>query len=383
MTLSNPTPARSRSAAYDRPAARFTDDQRLDVRASALGQCRRALWYAATGQTATNPMTDETKLVLEAGQALEPVVVRAMQRTFWTVTPSDPEEPWRVEVEAGAGLVVSGHPDATGAIELFGDERVIEVKTRGPEAFKRWQTLGAERSHPESVAQAACYSLGLYGEVRDVVIATLDTGSRQWDYEVVPAARAERAWDAACLRLSALADHHEACGPDPEALPERDFEASDWQCRRCPYLNLCLPGEAAAEAEEDDQDEAEPVSDEAAQAALRDYEQAQSQDQGVRPGQAHGAQDPPALARNERRTQSQAGGLGQDPHGRDGRQPPLRGRPPAAQRAARPRAAGRDRDRANLGVRPRQLTQHRTESTPARRAHHGAALPHGTRPRLV
>ncbi|MCY3785819.1 MAG: hypothetical protein OXG47_03730, partial [bacterium] len=44
---------------------------------------------------------------------------------------------------------------------------------RGPEAFKRWRTLGAERSHPESVAQAACYSLGLYGECRDVVIATL------------------------------------------------------------------------------------------------------------------------------------------------------------------------------------------------------------------
>ena len=277
MTLSHPTPARSRSSAYDRPAARFIDNGGLDIRASALGQCRRALWYAATGQAATNPMTDETRLVLEAGQALEPVVVRAMQRTFWTVTPSDPEQPWRVEVEAGPGLVVSGHPDAIGAIELFGDEGVIEVKTRGPEAFKRWRTLGAERSHPESVAQAACYSLGLYGEVRDVVIATLDTGSRQWDYEVIPAARAERAWDAACGRLSALAEHHEACGPDPEALPERDFTASDWQCKRCPYLNLCQPGEAAGEAGEDDHDEAEPVSDEAAQTALRDYEQAQSQ----------------------------------------------------------------------------------------------------------
>ena len=277
MTLSNPTPARSRSTAYDRPAARFTNNGGLDVRASALGQCRRALWYAATGQPQTNPMTDETRLMLEAGQALEPVVVRAMQRRFWTVSPSDPEDPWRVEVEAGAGLVVSGHPDATGAIELFGDERVIEVKTRGPEAFKHWRTLGAERSHPESVAQAACYSLGLYGEVRDVVIATLDTGSRQWDYEVVPAARAERAWDAACRRLSALAEHHEACGPDPEALPERDFTASDWQCRRCPHLNLCQPGEAANEAEGAEQDEAEPVSDETAKAALRDYEQAQSQ----------------------------------------------------------------------------------------------------------
>jgi hypothetical protein len=280
MTLSTRTRAPSRSSAYERPAARFTGSG-LDVRASALGQCRRALWYAATGQPETNPMNDETRLVLEAGQALEPVVVRAMQRRFWTVTHSDPEQPWRVEVEAGAGLTVSGHPDAVGAVELFGEEGVIEVKTRGPEAFKRWQTLGAERSHPESVAQAACYSLGLYGEVRDIVIATLDTGSRQWDYELIPAQRAQRAWDAACLRLSALAEHHEACGPDPEALPERDFTASDWQCKRCPYLNRCQPGEAvvgqAGEADEDDLEPAEPVSDQQAQAALREYEQAQSQ----------------------------------------------------------------------------------------------------------
>ena len=214
------------------------------MRASALGQCRRALWYAATGQDVTNPMTDETRVVLEAGRALEAVVVRAMQRRFWSVTPADPEAPQRVQVEARPGLTVSGHPDATGAVELFGDETVIEVKTRGPEAFKRWRTLGAERSHPESVAQAACYSVGLFDECRDVVIATLDTGARQWDYEVIPAVRVERAWDNACRRLAALAEHHDACGPDPEALPDRDFSASDWQCQRCPYLNRCQPGEA-------------------------------------------------------------------------------------------------------------------------------------------
>ncbi len=277
MNLSHPTQTRSRSAAYDRPAARFTDDDRLEVRASALGQCRRALWYAATGQEVTNPMTDETKLVLEAGQALEAVVVRAMQRRFWTVTPSDPEAPWRVEVEAGPGLTVTGHPDATGAVELFADESVIEVKTRGPEAFKRWQTLGAERSHPDSVAQAACYSLGLYGECRDVVIATLDTGARSWDYEVIPAERVERAWQRAYSRLEPLAEHHESHGPDPEALPERDFTAADWQCRRCPYLNRCQPGEAAGDIEVADAEPAEPVSDEAARAALHEYERIQQQ----------------------------------------------------------------------------------------------------------
>ena len=69
--------------------------------------------------------------------------------------------------------------DATGVVPFFGDEpSVIEIKTRGPEAYKRWRKLGAERSHPESVAQAAFYSYGTFGEARDVVIATMDTGSQ-------------------------------------------------------------------------------------------------------------------------------------------------------------------------------------------------------------
>ena len=236
--------------------------------------------------------------MLEAGNALEPVVVRAMQRAGWQVTPADRDEPESVLVGVSQWLTVTGHPDATGflppdggtiaAVEQFlfgedepvdaGDELVIEVKTRGPEAFKRWQTLGAERSHPDSVAQAACYSLGLLGEVRDVVIATLDTGSRRWDHEVIPAGRVEQAWEQACRRLDTLADHYEACGPDPDALPERDFEAAGWQCRSCPYLNTCQPG--AADVTKPDEPEVEttdPVCDDEAQAALREYERLQQQ----------------------------------------------------------------------------------------------------------
>ena len=145
----------------------------------------------------------------------------------WQVTPAGRDDPESILVEVSPRLTVTGHPDATGflppdsgtvaAVEQFlfgedqpvdaGSEVVIEVKTRGPEAFKRWQTLGAKRSHPDSVAQAACYSLGLFGEVRDVVIVTLDTGSRRWNYEVIPECRVERAWEQACRRLDALADH--------------------------------------------------------------------------------------------------------------------------------------------------------------------------------
>ena len=264
---------------YSRPNACFDGDGQLEVRASAAGNCRRALWYEATGYEVTNPKTEETLTVLEAGNALEPVVLRAMERAGWEVTPANPQDPQQVSVQVGPNMVVTGHPDATGVMPLFGGETVIEVKTRGPEAFKRWRTLGAERSHPASVAQAAFYTLGSFGELRDAVIATMDTGDRVWDYEVIPAERLGQALDRACEWLGELATHHALHGPDPDALPERDFSATSWQCRSCPFLNVCLPG-AAAEAEGGpeppaDAEPAEPVSDEEARNALHEYEELQ------------------------------------------------------------------------------------------------------------
>ena len=86
------------------------------------------------------------------------------------------------------------------------------------------------------------------------------------------------------------ADHYELNGPDPDALPERDFSADSWQCRSCPFLNTCLPGNAglasqvetgsgSAEATESEN----RVTRQDAQAALAAYEAAQD-DQGAGPG---------------------------------------------------------------------------------------------------
>ena len=51
-----------------------------------------------------------------------------------------------------------------------------------------------------------------------MVIATLDTGSRRWNYEVIPEGRVERAWERACRRLDAL-DHYEALAPTRTRCP--------------------------------------------------------------------------------------------------------------------------------------------------------------------
>ena len=273
-----------RADVYSRPAARFDDDGSLEIRASAVGNCRRALWYEATGHESTNPRSEESLTVTEVGNALEPVVLRAMERAGWEVRPNDPLDPKRVTVDIGTdpvtgrgpGIKVTGHPDAIGRLG-DGDLMMVEVKTRGPEAFKRWQTLGAERSHPDSVAQAGFYSLGVFHVPRDVAIATMDTGDRTWDYEVIPAERVEQARQDACERIGALMVHYHRYGDDPDALPERDFPTGHWRCRSCPFLAKCSQGrEADMFADADEQAEAEPVSDEDARDAVAAYAEAQA-----------------------------------------------------------------------------------------------------------
>ena len=288
------TETTDRAEVFSRPAARFDDDGNIEVRASAALGCRRALWYAATGYQPTNPPSEESLTAMEAGNALEPVVVRAMERAGWEVDAPDPHDPQAVAVRVGPNIIVTGHPDGTVRMPLtdgeaaapqmflfedepdtpaFGDEMVVEIKTRGPEAFRRWRTLGAERSHPASVAQAAFYTLGEFGALRDVVIATMDTGSRTWDWERIPADRLERALQDASAWLGELGAHHVENGPDPDVLPERDFSAGSWQCRSCPFLAVCLPG-ADEVGDEETEIEVKEVSDEEAREAVAAYAEA-------------------------------------------------------------------------------------------------------------
>ena len=208
---------------------------------------------------------------METGSVLEPVVLRAMQRVGWEVTPASGTHPETVFLQLTSTVKVTGHPDATGRMPLFGEEAVIEVKTRGPAAFKRWQALGAERSHPDAVAQAALYTYGLYGEARDAVLAVMDTGARAWDTEVIPAERVELALERTREWLAPLGAHYAMHGADPEVLPERDFEAGSWRCQSCPFLATCLPGNAEENVNAAPESEEPEVSDEEAREAVTAY----------------------------------------------------------------------------------------------------------------
>ena len=102
-----------RAEIFSRPAARFDDDGNIEVRASSALGCRRALWYAATNYQSTNPPSEDSLTAMEAGNALEPVVVRAMERAGWKVDAPDPQDPQQVTVRVGPNMLVTGHPDGT------------------------------------------------------------------------------------------------------------------------------------------------------------------------------------------------------------------------------------------------------------------------------
>ena len=116
------TTTTDRAEVFSRPSARFDDDGNIEVRASSALGCRRALWYAATNYQPTNPPSEESLTAMEAGNALEPVVVRAMERAGWKVDAPDPQEPQQVTVRVGPNMLVTGHPDGTVRMPIDGDE---------------------------------------------------------------------------------------------------------------------------------------------------------------------------------------------------------------------------------------------------------------------
>ena len=120
-----------RAKTFSRPAARFDDDgnpasgtgQALEVRASAALNCRRSLWYAATGYAPTNSPGEESLMAMEAGNALEPVVTRAMERAGWSVEPRRSPGPPDGHGKSGSQVAGDGPPRRIGAVATASEQR--------------------------------------------------------------------------------------------------------------------------------------------------------------------------------------------------------------------------------------------------------------------
>ena len=141
-------PPVERAGVYDRPSARFDWEGQLEVRASAASRLPARPLVRRHGPRAR---TAERRGVDRHGDGTRPGAGCAARHAAGGLgghSRRREAHPTGIVLQLTPVVKVTGHPDATGRMPLFGGEAVIEVKTRGPSAFKRWQALGAERSHP-------------------------------------------------------------------------------------------------------------------------------------------------------------------------------------------------------------------------------------------
>ena len=110
---------------------------------------------------------------MDAGRALESVVIRAMRRAGWQTT-NYAEARRNGGRAGGVGIRVSfveGTPDARGIAPdaketgYFGHplHSLIEVKTYGHARYKYWQSVWTEGMNPAAMMQAVSVPTGVGG----------------------------------------------------------------------------------------------------------------------------------------------------------------------------------------------------------------------------
>ena len=101
---------------------------------TAVWRCgHRRPWATAAAPSGTPPpgysrripLGDDSLTAMEAGNALEPVVLRAMERAGWLVMPADLTGPAAGDGEYRPPQTVTGHPDGTGRMPLPGIGRPL------------------------------------------------------------------------------------------------------------------------------------------------------------------------------------------------------------------------------------------------------------------
>ncbi|MCY4580740.1 MAG: PD-(D/E)XK nuclease family protein [Chloroflexi bacterium] len=204
----------------------------MELRMSGIRECMRRLAYEAFGfpESDTEPLRN--RIMMAQGHLLEGFVKEAMRDEGWIINEED-----GVILRHGP-VVLTGHPDgvALHPNKADGMPAVLEIKTRSKGMAEYAWTYGVDVSNPEAVEQAALYSKALFGEIADVVIATMERTSDQfeWRAQRVPAYRVERAYAAALERINEV-----TAMIIKGQVPEPEYPQGDANCKSCPFRSMC------------------------------------------------------------------------------------------------------------------------------------------------
>ena len=211
----------------------------IELRMSGIRECMRRLAYEAFGFAESDVEPLRNRIMKAQGHLLEDFVKQAMR-----------EEGWIINEEEGVILrhgpvVLTGHPDGVTLHpeKAGGMPAVLEVKTRSKGMAEYAWTYGIDVSNPEAVEQAALYSRALFGEITDVVVATMERTSDQYEWrpQRVPARRVERAYVSALERINEI-----TAVIIKGEVPKPEHPQGDANCKSCPFRSMC--GNAAEPA---------------------------------------------------------------------------------------------------------------------------------------
>ena len=204
----------------------------IELRMSGIRECMRRLAYEAFGFAESDVEPLRNRIMKAQGHLLEDFVKQAMR-----------EEGWIINEEEGVILrhgpvVLTGHPDGVTLHpeKAGGMPAVLEVKTRSKGMAEYAWTYGVDVSNPEAVEQAALYSKALFGEITDVVVATMERTSDQYEWrpQRVPARRVEKAYASALERINEI-----TAVIIKGEVPEPEHPQGDANCKSCPFRSMC------------------------------------------------------------------------------------------------------------------------------------------------
>ena len=221
----------------------------MTVRASSASSgCVRALYYEAKERAESkydHSRVDDaqpsniSQTLMDAGNALESVVLDAVRRGgVWEIDHNQDAE--SVIVEICGGVTLTGHADAVATrVDGAADSRqpvIAEVKTVGSSRFSRWQNTGTLRANPEWARQLSIYTAGRFGANagRGGVMFVMNRDTGEVGSEFLSESTLRAAFRQTREKMSALQSAVAAA-----EKPPRGFPATDWRCKRCPFLDDC------------------------------------------------------------------------------------------------------------------------------------------------
>ena len=215
------------------------------LRISSAGKCPRQLSYAHRGTPESNPPDQHAENRMALGHMAEVLIVRNMEKAGWetdhtVLAPGGQLElVMELTTQSGQTIRFTGHPDGICRHPEFTSNLwvTLECKSMSEERARLTEEHGIAVTYPGYIVQIGLYGRILYQEgivahPKRGVFGLLDRDGR-------PMAPQRVKWEDDIIDRAIQVNTDVVSLAEDDELPDRPYEVSSFECRYCPYHNLC------------------------------------------------------------------------------------------------------------------------------------------------